>query len=130
MGGRGGGLKTLFLNNSKKVGPSPSAGPATRRQVSSQPQHLLPKVRTTVKLSSTNALSYSMITIFIQVTFLTLKKDLYAKNIVILYEMIKSKTTNRIAIKNIYITINKTLNIYIRDLAKTENITFKKNKIS
>ena len=43
--------------------------------------------------------------------------------------MIKYITTNMITIKNIYITI-KTLNIYIRNLAKIGNITLKKNKVS
>ena len=38
--------------------------------------------------------------------------------------MIKYITTNMITIKNIYITIKKTLNIYIRNLAKIGNITY------
>ena len=40
--------------------------------------------------------------------------------------MIKYITTNMITIKNIYITIKKTLNIYIRNLAKIGNITLKR----
>ena len=34
-----------------------------------------------------------------------------------------------INIKNIFITIKKILNIYIRNLAKIGNITLKKNKV-
>ena len=66
---------------------------------------------------------------FIEETFslkVAFEKDLSAKNL----KVAKSKTTNRIIIKNICITIKQTLNIYIKNPAKIGNITFKKTKIS
>ena len=56
-------------------------------------------------------LHLNMLMIFIEETFslkVVFKRDFYAENLNYLFKMIKSKTTNRVIIKNVYIiTQNK-----------------------